>query len=279
MNDSPLVSVVIPCYNHEKYVSAAIDGIIAQDYPNIELIIIDDGSKDGSVAVIEQKIVECRKRFVRFEFRHRPNKGLSATLNEALQWCQGKYVSFIASDDIMLSHKTSLQVAYLQNNPHISCLSANVQFIDDDGNILGRTHQTQREYGFDEVFIRNQLIAPTQMHTLSAVLSVGGFDENIMIEDWYLWLKLLNQGHRVVLLDDVLVSYRQHDSNMSANLSKMFQAERQILDLYQDKPNYQKALYNLKRQELKILRDNGDKLRYYLAKNLLMLKYHLFGKA
>lgn len=274
----PLVSIIIPCYNHEKYVLSAIDGIINQDYPNIELIIIDDGSKDGSIAMIKQKIDECRKRFIRFEFRHRPNKGLSATLNEALAWCQGKYVSFIASDDIMLSHKTSVQVDYLQKNPHISSLSANVQFIDDNGSILGSTHQPQKEYDFNEILVHNSLLAPTQIHHLSAVRDVGGFDENIMIEDWYLWLKLLDHGYRIMFLQDILASYRRHDNNMSGNLEKMFQAERQILTLYQGKPSYQRALYNLNRKELKIHRDNGNKLYYYLAKNRLILKYYLLGK-
>ncbi len=98
----PLVSVVIPCYNHENFVQDSIQSVIDQTYQNIELIIIDDGSKDGSVEKIQEMIPACQERFVRFEFRHRPNKGLSATLNEALEWCEGEYYSPIASDDIIL---------------------------------------------------------------------------------------------------------------------------------------------------------------------------------
>ena len=96
--ENPLVSVVIPCYNHEKFVQDCIQSVIDQTYPNIELIIIDDGSKDGSVEKIQEMIVACEQRFTRFEFRHRQNKGLSATLNEALEWCNGVYLSAIASD-------------------------------------------------------------------------------------------------------------------------------------------------------------------------------------
>lgn len=84
----PLVSIVIPCYNHEKYVQESIQSVIEQDYDNIELIIIDDGSSDNSVTKIKEMIQVCQKRFKRFEFRHRPNKGLCATLNEALAWCE-----------------------------------------------------------------------------------------------------------------------------------------------------------------------------------------------
>ena len=92
-NNQPLVSVVIPCYNHEQFVQDSIQSVIDQTYRNIELIIIDDGSKDGSVEKIQEMVDICEQRFTRFEFRSRPNKGLSSTLNEALEWCKGKYFS------------------------------------------------------------------------------------------------------------------------------------------------------------------------------------------
>ncbi|MEX3718054.1 glycosyltransferase family 2 protein [Acinetobacter baumannii] len=116
MNKQPLVSIVIPCYNHANFVQDCIQSVIAQTYQNIELIIIDDGSKDGSVEKIQEFIGECEKRFVRFEFRNRPNKGLSATLNEALEWCQGEYFSAIASDDMMLNDKIEIQIDFLKNS-------------------------------------------------------------------------------------------------------------------------------------------------------------------
>lgn len=275
----PLLSIIVPCYNHEHYVQDCINSIINQDYQNIELIIIDDGSKDNSVQKIEEMRPLCEKRFVRFEFRHRPNKGLCATLNEALSWCQGKYVSMFASDDMMLPQKSSIQVAYLENNPKITSVSANLEFINHNNQITGHTRQAKKEYHFDETLIHNHLFAPSQMHHLSTIKHIGGFDENIMIEDWYLWLKLLDNDYRVVFLDDILVQYRKHDDNMSGNFAKMFQAEHQILSLYKNKPTYQQALYNLKRKEIKMYRDNGKKLHYYLSKISLMIKYHLLGKA
>ena len=84
MVNMPLVSIAIPSYNHEIYVQECIRSVIDQDYRNIELIIIDDGSTDNSVEKIEELIPLCKKRFVRFEFLCRENKGLSATLNEAI---------------------------------------------------------------------------------------------------------------------------------------------------------------------------------------------------
>ncbi|WP_083829471.1 glycosyltransferase family A protein [Oceanimonas sp. GK1] len=101
MNNNPLVSVVIPCYNHAQFVQESIQSVIDQDYENIELIIIDDGSKDNSVEVIQEMIPACEERFKRFEFRHRPNKGLCATLNEGIGLAAGDIIGFCSSDDIL----------------------------------------------------------------------------------------------------------------------------------------------------------------------------------
>ncbi|HCJ6574862.1 TPA: glycosyltransferase family 2 protein, partial [Acinetobacter baumannii] len=115
-NEQPLVSIIIPCYNHANFVQDCIQSVIAQTYQNIELIIIDDGSKDETVEKIQKLVTQCTERFVKFEFRHRPNKGLSATLNEALEWCQGEYFSAIASDDMMLNDKIEIQIDFLKNS-------------------------------------------------------------------------------------------------------------------------------------------------------------------
>ena len=96
--EQSLVSIIIPSYNHERFVCDSIRSVIDQSYQNIELIVIDDGSTDSSVEKIQGLIPLCEKRFIRFEFRHRPNKGLSATLNEALEWTQGEYFSSLASE-------------------------------------------------------------------------------------------------------------------------------------------------------------------------------------
>lgn len=277
MKTMVLVSIIIPCYNHENYVQDCIQSIIEQDYQNIELIIIDDGSKDNSVQKIKEMCALCEQRFVRFEFRHRPNKGLCTTLNEALEWCQGKYVSMFASDDIMYPQKSSIQVKFLEDNPNITSVFGNMQFFDN-GKLLHTTNKITKEHSFKEIFFFNDLLAPTQMSHLSAIKSVNGYDESIMIEDWYMWLKLLDNGFKIQTIEDILVKYRWHGNNMTCNSEKMLQAENQILDLYKNHSLYNQNLYQRKKVEIKKYRDNGQKIRYYLLKNILMLKFFLFGK-
>ena len=92
-DNMPLVTAVIPVYNHEKYVVESIRSILNQTYQNIELIVINDGSKDRSHQMILPLVEECRQRFVRFEYINRENIGLTATLNQALAWATGDYLS------------------------------------------------------------------------------------------------------------------------------------------------------------------------------------------
>ncbi len=110
----PLVSVCIPAYNHQKYVLESLQSVIVQDYKNIELIIINDGSKDKTDEVIKSYEQQCRERFVKFEYRNRENRGISTTLNEMVDWSKGKYFTVIASDDVMLPFKISLLVEELE---------------------------------------------------------------------------------------------------------------------------------------------------------------------
>ena len=143
MNQSnqPLVSVVIPCYNHESFVQDSIQSVIDQTYQNIELIIIDDGSKDGSVEKIKEMIPACQERFIRFEFRHRPNKGLSATLNEALEWCEGEFFSPLASDDRYFRNKVLSQVEKISEFDEVIALSSNISYIDETDNFIRNTNE------------------------------------------------------------------------------------------------------------------------------------------
>src|ERR1700691_4977316 len=103
----PVVTAIVPVYNHEKYVIDSLRSIIRQDYLNVELIVINDGSKDRSNEMVLRIVEECKQRFLRFEYINRENRGLSATLNQALGMARGKHHSTLGCDGIIIPEQFS----------------------------------------------------------------------------------------------------------------------------------------------------------------------------
>lgn len=239
----PLVSIVLPCYNHEAFVQESIQSIIDQTYQNIELIIIDDGSKDSSIVKIEEMIEQCRDRFTRFEFRHRPNIGLSATLNEALEWCQGEYYAALASDDIILPTKTEIQVEFLNKHKKVVAVFGGFQVIDGNNQVIRTQLGENRSHPFNEIIMLHKfdLAALTQMIRLESIKNIGGYNDNMLIEDWYIWLKLSEIG-KVYHIKTLLASYRVHDNNFSKDFSKMHDGRLEVLSYFKYSKWHKKAL-------------------------------------
>ena len=242
-NELPKVSMIMPCYNHEKFVKEAIQSVIDQDYKNIELIIIDDGSTDNSVKAIQEMIAKCEERFVRFEFRSRPNKGLCFTLNEALEWCKGDFLAGVASDDTIKTYKTSLQVKYLIKNPESIGVFGGIELVYEDTGVIEVQVAQARKYGFENILLhQHNLPASTSLLRIDPVRKLGGYKEAFLIEDWSLWLFLTEQGGTLDYMDVVLGTYRRHQSNLSLQLERMLKGRVEIANLFNDNILYNKAL-------------------------------------
>lgn len=245
--NSPLVSVLIPSYNHAKYITECIKSIIDQDYENIELIVIDDGSHDASIEKIKSLANECRERFVRFEFISRENRGLCSTLNECIEWSNGYLINPIASDDILLPKKISTQVSEftkLRNqHPRLVAMYSGVEFIDCDGNPTNVKKGSGRISTFNEVFMRTEFLpTPTFLALREKVVSVGKFNSNYKIEDFYIRLKLTEDGSVFYCIPEPLVRYRRHDDNLSKKSDLIWHGVKEILSEYRSRPGYSKAM-------------------------------------
>ncbi|NKI48576.1 glycosyltransferase [Pseudomonas fluorescens] len=238
----PLVSMCIPVYNHERFVRASIKSVIEQSYKNIELIVIDDGSSDSSVDVITELLEECRERFVRFAFFTRPNAGVSATLNEGLEWSRGKYFSGLASDDAICPDKTNVLVEHLEKNPQCIGVFGSIHLIDDDGVRLG-FRRKPGVYNFRDVFLlRAEVPAPASMLRREELLKVEGFDVSTRIEDWEMWLKLTHTNNTYLeVLPDLLAEYRQHPANTWKQIDLMHQEQVKIIHRYADESLFPRA--------------------------------------
>nr|WP_306287556.1 glycosyltransferase family A protein [Pseudoalteromonas sp. WY3] len=214
-NNKPLVSIIIPCYNHENYIQNSIQSVIDQDYKNIELIIIDDGSTDRSVDKIKEMSTYCEKRFENYVFIHRANKGVSATLNQGLSIAQGKYVSFCSSDDSYHPEKVSRQMLFLQSNPKLNCCYTLICFVDEYSNIIESETELVNSklnvsISFEDILKFKINLPITGMFITKYIRDkLGGFDETLSAEDYDMNLKVAQESKICFVKDRLYNTYLQ----------------------------------------------------------------------
>lgn len=235
-SEQPLVSVIIASYNHADYIEASIHSVLAQTYPHIELLVIDDGSKDDSV----ERIRRLQEQHG-FDFRVQQNQGLSRTLNAAIERARGDLLAPFGSDDIMLPDRIARQVAWLADKPEVGICGGNIQEIDEHGNQRGTPKALQqRRLDFEDVFLDRKpgVPAPTLMFRRAALTQVGGFDPEVRLEDLLIELKITRAGWFIDALPDVLALYRVHGSNTYKNYRFMVDNVLRSYAKFADHPAY-----------------------------------------
>ena len=233
MLNSPLVSVVVAAYNHQKYVQETIKSVIDQTYQNIELIVIDDGSKDNTWQKIQELSDTCQRRFSRFVAQKQQNLGPSITLNKAFPLCKGKYIAVIASDDVYLPSCLEEQVKVMEENPKI------VQTLPDNISIDGKG-KTFKGFEWRKNFFTLKSdywlsrypsfdLSGEDFHSYKTVLEKDFWSNGFlwrkealdkffpiptvkMSEDYYINLQLAKLG-LVKFVNKPLLLYRIHDTN------------------------------------------------------------------
>lgn len=135
MNAVPLISVLIPAYNHERYIGDCIHSVMAQDWPRMELIVVDDGSRDGTWAKLQELSEEARKsgKFERVEIATQENRGTCETLNRLCSMSNGDFVAIIASDDMYVPGAFSAMVHPLLEDLTVGLVVGQNELMDDDG--------------------------------------------------------------------------------------------------------------------------------------------------
>ncbi|WP_369960133.1 glycosyltransferase [Pseudomonas benzenivorans] len=236
----PLVTVIIASYNHAPYIEACIRSVLRQTYPNVELLVIDDGSKDDSVERIRRLQAEHG-----FDFRVQQNQGLTHTLNAAIKRARGSLIVPFGSDDIMLEERLAKQVTYMEGKPEVGICAGNIELIDADGELFPEKRQRRdvpfRRLDFDDVFMERKPYppAPTLMFRKEALEKVGGFDPQIRLEDLLIELKITHAGYYIDCLGEVLARYRKHASNSYKNHRFMIDSILRTYALFSDHPQYE----------------------------------------
>ena len=231
----PLVSAIVLCYNHARFVVECLDGIKAQQYPNLELIIHDDASRDNSAEVIQAWLGRCNipHKFL----RQKTNQGICRSLNYALSHASGKYISGIATDDVWLPNKLLGQVELMERLPaRVGVVYSDALQIDEAGQFLSwkfieghRRFETMPQGDIHHILWEGNFIpAMTTLVRSECYRQVGLFDEALFYEDWDMWLRI-SRSFDFVYSPEISAKYRFVATSMArAQRARMLDANCQI---------------------------------------------------
>jgi glycosyltransferase involved in cell wall biosynthesis len=234
----PLVSVLIPIYNHAHYIRQCLDSVLNEGWCNLEVLMIDDGSNDDSFEVAEQWHNQHPNAFTRVELLKQENQGLTKTLNRLIKLATGDYVILLASDDMLISGGIQARVEALEKHPKWLAVFGDCTVIDSDGKQIYSSGITQlwdrparKEALLEEKLLPYEITlhwtipGPVLMLKRNTFDRVGYYDESLIVEDRDFYLRLALQGY-LGFIDVLVARYRFHPSNSYNNEKRLVNALR-----------------------------------------------------
>jgi glycosyltransferase involved in cell wall biosynthesis len=215
----PNVSVIMPCYNHARYVKEAVEGILAQTFGDLELIITDDCSKDNSPGIIH----EYEKKDPRvIGIYHRKNEGEGKSRNDAMAKSSGKFIAFCDSDDIWENEKLETQLPFFKKFENIDAIHSDSIIIDENSTATGKRFSSLFQKGmrltgdlFNQLCLRNVINVPTVILRRKCLSDAGWFEEDFRyLADWIYWIRVARKN-TFFYIDEPLARYRVHSQSTS----------------------------------------------------------------
>ena len=196
-NDRPKVSVVVPCYNQGQYIDEAVDSVLDQTYQGFEIIIVNDGSTDSTLEIIN--------RYGSVKCIYQQNAGLSAALNQGLAVATGDFFAFLDADDIWVGDKLIRQTEAFRSNPELDIVFGHhVRFYHHEGSSRGKNKPLPA------------LLKPAMLIKRESLYLVGLFDESLKMGDFLDWYKrALEKGLNIFIVPEVVFRRRIHKKNMT----------------------------------------------------------------
>lgn len=238
----PLVSVLCPTYNAEKFIEKTLMSIISQDYENIEIIISDDGSTDRTVEIVE-RISKIHKEKFKVNINE-TNLGITKNCNLALKMCVGEYVALFAGDDLMYSGKISNQVKMMEENQDITLSYHSVDVIDGDSQeLLFTTEPEKQKYlSYFDIIKHGGLVGVCLVMIRRSAIPVYGFSNKFpIVSDWLMLIEVALRG-KVVKLDGVYGAYLRHAKGASRKTYETLQEIVDTLDFLKDRYSYSREI-------------------------------------
>jgi len=219
------VSVIIPVYNQERYLGAAIDSVLAQTYRDFEVIVVDDGSTDGTPEIIASYLPRIRG------FR-KPNAGGASALNLGIREAQGDWIGWLSSDDLWEPTRLARQMEALRERPTAGFVFSDFVKIDPDGGVIGEVRAAcpSGKRGLQLALVRRCFVnGCTTLIRREAFARVGLFDErDRFAPDYDMWFRILRH-YEALHVPEPLVRYRIHPGQASANPAAIQQASRRVV--------------------------------------------------
>lgn len=220
----PLVSIIMPCYNAERYVAQSIESVLAQTYRNWELLITDDGSTDKSVEVVSKYCTKDDRINILVPDEH---QGIARTRNMSIARARGKFVAFLDNDDLWKPEKLEKQINFMLENK-VGFSYTSYELIDQDGITKNKVIHTQGIVDYNK-YLRNTIIGCGTVMINRDIVGHFSMPINDTSDDMAAWLSILRKGFKAYPLDEVLQQYRVTGKSASSN---KFKASRDVWRVY-----------------------------------------------
>lgn len=221
------ISVIIPAYNQEHFISQAIYSVLSQTFADFELIVVDDGSTDRTSDILA-RVEDPRMCVLR-----QANAGLSAARNAGIRSTSAPLVTFLDADDMFLPHKLAILNTYLREHEQIGLVAGGIYVVDEQGAILSERVQRPASLKLPELVFGNTLPVSGILLRRDWLSRVGDFDETLRAcEDWDMWLRLAAAGCDFAWVERAVVAYRIHGGQMTQDAERMRTAMLNVLSKF-----------------------------------------------
>lgn len=224
----PRVSVCIPSYNHAAFLPAGLDSVLSQSYPDFEIIVADDGSTDGCLAIARGYERDHPDKVRVVTHAGGENRGVTATFNLAVTNSNGEYLAWLGSDDVWLPGKLEAQVQQLDRHPQWGLVYSLAEIIDSEGKPTGDMTGKDLTHDLIPGLIAGNFIPNlTVVHRRSCIEAYGMYDPALLYSDWEMWLRLVDHLD-FGFMNETLAQYRVHGQNVFAAARRVNHLQRDL---------------------------------------------------
>lgn len=234
----PLVSVLIPAYNHTRFIKMCLNSILTDGYPNLEVLILDDGSTDDTYAEAENWLNLNGSQFTHYKLSKQSNRGVTKTLNTLMKDCSGDYFVLLASDDMLLQGGIANRLATLQSSPRALAAFGDASCINEDNTIIFHSALTEKFKASISALLNPKTLAielilhwsvpgPVFMARRVIIKEIGLYNQEYSVEDRDYYLRIIAKD-ALIFTSNTVAAYRIHTSSSTGTKSRQYEIGKEV---------------------------------------------------